>query len=133
MSRTAVFLGGLGATAVSIASGFIWAYEQRLALVFACSLVAWSGYLAAHYAVTGTIVDDPPDGVGITDWRTATLTPDSTRHAVGIAVGLCLLVAGMYVGSTSVRAHDHVVTTLGATTFLAGYVIAHYAATGKAL
>lgn len=122
------FVCGLALTSLSLSSGFIWASQGRAALVVAAATGAWLGYLLAHYAATGTFVDEArngsePDRPGAESW---------TRYA-GVAAGVTLLVAGMYVGAATIRAEDHLLTNVGGVLFLGGYVVAHYAATGRPL
>jgi len=51
-------VGGLGLTAAAMASGFIWASRGEVPLVYVAGFLSWTGYLIAHYAVTGVFVDD---------------------------------------------------------------------------
>lgn len=130
--RFALFLGGLSLTSVSLSSGFIWAYQYRPVYVFLAALGAWSGYVVAHYAVTGRPID--------TDTRTseqvietdALRLPDLWRYPVCL-FGIGLLITGMYLGVVFIRAENHLATNLGGAFFLGGYVIAHYAATDEFL
>lgn len=121
------FVGGLALTSLSLSSGFVWAYQGRAPLVVAAATGAWVGYLFAHYAATGTFVDDVGNGSGSGGG------PDGLTRYAGIAVGVAVLVAGMYVGAGTIRAEDHLLTNVGGVLFLGGYVVAHYAATGRPL
>jgi len=49
---------GLGVTAASMSSGFIWASQGEVALVYVAGFFSWTGYAFAHYAVVGEFVDD---------------------------------------------------------------------------
>ena len=124
-------VAGLGLTSASLSSGFIWASRGRAALVVAAATGAWVGYLAAHYAATGTLVDgggadDASDDRGAAGF-------DGVARYAGVAAGVGVLVAGMYVGAIPIRAGDHLLTNVGGVLFLGGYVVAHYAATGEPL
>lgn len=127
--RRALGIGaGLALTSASLSSGFIWAYEGRAPLVVAAATGAWLGYLAAHYAATGAFVDD-----GDADADAAGAGAEGWVRYAGIAAGVAVLVAGMYVGVFTIRAGDHLLTNVGGALFLGGYVVAHQAATGRPL
>lgn len=51
-------VAGLGVTAMSMSSGFVWASQGKIALVYVAGFFSWTGYLFAHYAVMGVFVDD---------------------------------------------------------------------------
>lgn len=126
--RTAIgFVGGLALTSLSLSSGFVWASQGRAPLVVAAATGAWLGYLVAHHAVTGTFVDEVGNDADSSGG------PEGMSRYAGIAVGAAILVAGMYVGAGTIRSADHLLTNVGGVLFLGGYVVAHYAATGRAL
>lgn len=122
------FVAPLAVTSMSLSSGFIWAYQQRAALVFAAAFTAWTSYLAAHYLATGLVIDDRDDG-GF-GWRDVAGEPSPVA---GVVVGVAVLVAGMVVGTIYIRAENHLLTNVGGVLFLGGYVLAHQAATDKPL
>jgi len=41
-----------------MSSGFIWASQGKVALVYVAGFFSWTGYAFAHYAVVGEFVDD---------------------------------------------------------------------------
>lgn len=49
---------GLGVTAMAMSSGFIWASQSKIGIVYVAGFFSWTGYLFAHYAVVGVFVDD---------------------------------------------------------------------------
>lgn len=126
------FLAGLGATSVGLSSGFIWAAEGRAPLVVAAATLAWGGYLAAHYAVTGHFLDSATrsiDGIG---GREA-LSLGSRRQYLVVVFGVAVLISGMVVGAVFINRGNHLATNVGGVLFLGGYVIAHYGATEELL
>ena len=126
------FLLGLGCTSVGLSSGFIWASEGRAPLVVAAAAIAWTGYLGAHYAVTGHFLDSDTRSVDGIGGREA-LALDSRWGYPVVAVGVAVLIAGMVVGATFINRGSHLATNVGGALFLGGYVIAHYGATGELL
>jgi len=130
--RHAGFLLGLTATSLGLSSGFIWASEGRVALVVLAAAAAWVGYLGAHYAVTGRLLDSPSrstDGIG---GREA-LDFDERWQYVAVVAGVSVLIAGMVIGAVYINRGDHLLTNVGGVLFLGGYVIAHYGATRELL
>lgn len=126
-------VAGLGATSAALSSGFIWAYQGRTWLVFGAAFVAWTGYLVAHYAVTGEFIDPNGGGDDGDDGDGGGYVPEERWRRVGVAAGAAILVAGMVVGVVYIRAENHLATNVGGVLFLGGYVVAHYAATGELL
>lgn len=56
--RSVGLVVGLGGTAMSMSSGFVWASQSKIAIVYVAGFFSWTGYLFAHYAVVGVFVDD---------------------------------------------------------------------------
>lgn len=155
------FVGGLSTTAMSMSSGFIWASQGRVTLVYLAGFLCWTGYLIAHKAVTGVFVDDV-DGpesnmeeIAIDEttkgqnvaknssnssWSIYTVlmdlrsvAPADTKRALGFVAGIIILVVGIAILAWYVRQENHLLGNLGSGLFLAGYVIAHYFDSGKLL
>lgn len=125
MQRAKRFLGLAAAlllTSTMLASGFLWASQQRSALALFAAFMAWTGYLFAHYLATGSFMDGKDASVA-TGW--------SERG--GVVLGGAILIAGMLVGIRGVRAADIVLTNVGGVLFLGGYIVAHRIATGEIL
>jgi hypothetical protein len=138
---------GLAVTSMSMSSGFIWASQGKLALTYVAGFCAWSGYVVAHFAVTGLFVDPrkatdefeadatggDPDGDGGLGTALATLLAEMranpARTVVGV-VGIGTLVVGIATFTVYVSAANHLLGNLGGALFLGGYAIAHYAETG---
>lgn len=161
LGRWAGIVVGLAITAASMSSGFIWASQGKVLLVYVAGFFSWTGYLAAHYAAEGVFVDDasghgspddaaegdrapggdgeePADGDSAGPIRTVVreirgVLPADPRDAVGFLFGIALLVAGIAVLAWFVRQQNHLLGNLGSGSFLAGYVIAHLFDTGKPL
>jgi len=151
--RIGQYLGlvvGLGVTAASMSSGFIWASQGKVALVYVAGFFAWTGYMSAHYAVIGVFVDDVSgdeetagegNGPGGTDdggadgalGRLRAIVPSDPLRAVGFVVGIVVLVAGIAVLAWYVRQENHLLGNVGSGMFLGGYVLAHYFDSGKFL
>lgn len=126
------FLSGLAVTSMGLSSGFIWASEGRAPLVVFAAAAAWFGYLGAHYAVTGRLLDDDTreaDGLG----GRAALDLESGWQYVAVIAGVAVLISGMVVGAVFINRGNHLVTNVGGALFLGGYVIAHYGATRELL
>lgn len=135
-------VAGLGVTAASMSSGFIWAAQGNVLLVYVSGFFAWTGYISAHYAVTGVFVDDmdgtesgtkmvasdPTDG-GLV----ALLSAGDWRNTLGFLLGIVVLVTGIAILAWFVRQENHLLGNLGSGLFLAGYVVAHYFDAGKPL
>lgn len=153
-SRAITFVGGLAVTAMSMASGFIWASQGRVALVYVAGFLSWTGYLVAHRGVTGDFVDEAngpesetqdedseeTDGSSGTGWsvrgalaQLRGIAPADPLRAVGFVAGIVILVVGIAVLAWYVRQENHLLGNLGSGMFLGGYVIAHYFDTGKPL
>lgn len=152
---------GLATTAMSMSAGFIWASQGRVPLVYLAGFFSWTGYLVAHFAVTGVFVDDLSDHVSelesstngdssdgdphndnsddgidsISDviTRIRNLAPEDPYAAVGFLAGIGILVAGIAILAWFVRQEAFLLGNIGSGMFLGGYVIAHYFDTGKAL
>lgn len=144
---TVVFLVGFGGTSASLSSGFIWACGSQCVteaiiwspstqwlLVFGAALTAWWGYLMAHYASSGTFVDESSHNSstpGSTDetagWE------NQTYRRIGVVAGAGILISGMVIGVFFIRQGNHLLTNIGGVLFLGGYVIAHYVETGSPL
>jgi len=151
--QAVTFVGGLAVTAMSMASGFIWASQGQVTLVYVAGFLSWTGYLVAHRGVTGDFVDeangpepeaegngeetDENDGNG---WsvrgalaQLRAIAPADPLRAVGFVAGIVILVVGIAVLAWYVRQENHLLGNLGSGMFLGGYVIAHYFDTGKPL
>ncbi|MFC7074726.1 hypothetical protein ACFQJ7_08335 [Halovenus rubra] len=158
IARGVVFLGGLAVTAMSMASGFIWASQSKVVLVYVAGFLSWTGYLVAHYGVTGVFVDDAngPEQKGTADkaesghqdsgaaadtnWsllgvltQLRAIAPANPVRAVGFVAGIGILVVGIAVLAWYVRHENHLLGNIGSGMFLGGYVLAHYFDTGKPL
>lgn len=135
------FLAGMALTAVSMAAGFIWASQGELLLVYLAGFTCWSGYIIAHYGVTGVFIDnvESPEAaateqLGDDDglsFSTATdslrgLLPEENVRAVGFLFGIAVFVGGVALLAWFVREENLLLATVGSGTFLAGYAIAHY-------
>lgn len=130
--RPAGFLAGLAVTSVGLSSGFIWASEGRAPLVVLAAAAAWFGYLGAHYAVTGRLLDsDTREAEGL-GGREALDLDDGWQYAAVVA-GVAVLISGMVVGAVYINRGNHLATNVGGALFLGGYVIAHYGATRELL
>lgn len=131
------FFAGLTLSAVSMAAGYIWALEGLVWQVYVAGTASWAGYLLAHYAVTGVVIDpigegapeatDPtagdPETFSVNDVGEALPTD---RHTVaGFLLGIGLLVAGVGLLAVFVAETHLVGATLGAALLLGGYAIAH--------
>lgn len=129
---------GLGLTAASMSSGFIWATEGKVLQVYVAGFFAWTGYLVAHYAVAGVFVDDMSEtdaGMNTTDetdddrsllGHVRGLAPADGGRAVGFVAGIAVLVAGIAILAWYVRQGNHLLGNVGSGMFLGGYVVAHY-------
>lgn len=142
-----VFLLGLGGTSASLSSGFIWACGSKCVtnpviwspgnqwiLVFGAAFTAWWGYLIAHYASTGSFVDESSHNSeseasqGDTEgWN------NPIYRRFGVLAGAGILVLGMIIGVFYIRRGNHLMTNVGGVLFLGGYVIAHYVETSTPL
>lgn len=151
--RLGQYLGlvvGLWVTAASMSSGFIWASQGKVALVYVAGFFSWTGYIFAHYAAIGVFVDDVTSDESTADDETVSSEPDdggadgalgrlreiAPSHpvrAVGFVAGIVVLVAGIAVLAWYVRLENHLMGNVGSGMFLGGYVLAHYFDSGKLL
>ncbi len=155
------FIAGLALASVSLSSGFIWVCgeqciqqgtiwtpERQFVLVFLASLSSWWGYLIAHRAVTGQFIDletfeQNTDSVSTKneggDWISdihsmiKAKIPSGKKRILAFVLGIAAFVSGIVVGFVYIRQGNHLLTNLGGILFFGGYVIAHYAETGKPL
>lgn len=149
LGRHVGLIAGLGVTAASMSSGFIWASQGKVALVYVAGFFAWTGYMFAHYAVEGVFVDDmssegdadsramtadgtAEDGAGGALDQLREMMPDGLR-AIGFLAGIAVLVAGIAILAWYVRQENHLLGNLGSGMFLGGYVVAHYFDAGNYL
>lgn len=126
------FLVGLSMTSIGLSSGFIWASQGQTLLVVLAATAAWTGYLGAHYAVTGRFLDGDTretDGLG---GREA-LDLDATWQYLVVVIGVTTLISGMVIGAVYINREQHLATNIGGVLFLGGYVVAHYGATKELL
>lgn len=151
VGKYVVFVAGLAVTAASMSSGFIWASQGEVGRVYVAAFLSWTGYVVAHYAVTGVFVDpggndsrpesdesgvarDDVDGpvafvrvhlrsavAGLRD-----VLPEEPRRAAGFVAGVVVLVAGITLLAFYVRQGNHLLGTVGSGMFLGGYALAHY-------
>lgn len=126
------FLVGLAMTSMGLSSGFIWASKGQAVLVVIAATAAWTGYLGAHYAVTGRFLDgDTREKKGIGGREALHLDARWQYPVVGI--GISILISGMVIGAVYINRGRHLATNIGGVLFLSGYVIAHYGATKELL
>ncbi|CCQ34657.1 hypothetical protein HLRTI_001635 [Halorhabdus tiamatea SARL4B] len=139
---------GLAITAGSMSSGFIWASQGEVLLVYVAGFTSWSGYLVAHYAEEGVFVDDMGEstdaptmngaadtggqGAGGVLGQLRAILPDGPA-AFGFLAGIVILVAGIAILAWYVRMENHLLGNVGSGMFLGGYVLAHYFDSGKFL
>lgn len=126
------FLTGLTITSMSLSSGFIWASKGRVILVVVAATAAWTGYLGAHYAVTGRFLDtDTRETEGIGGREALQL--DAIWQYLMVVAGVAILISGMVIGAVYINRGHHLATNIGGVLFLGGYVVAHYGATKELL
>lgn len=149
--RWCVFVTGLGATSMSLSSGFIWACgsvcleapivwtpSRQVPLVFAAAMTAWWGYLVAHYVIDGTMINrsshsNVRDGSADEIAELSATQRNLNTRRIGVLFGAAVLVSGMVVGVFYIQRGNHLMTNIGGILFLGGYVIAHQIETGKPL
>jgi hypothetical protein len=146
-TRRRAWLGlilGLTITSMSLSTGFIWACgsacvtdpalwtpDRQPLLVFAAALTAWWGYLFAHVAWTGTLVDQSAHNEEVEYEIESNL--GMRVQQLGVVLGVSILVCGMVIGVVYIRNGNHLLTNLGGILFLGGFVIAHFMETGEPL
>lgn len=136
------FIAGMLLTSASLSTGFIWACGEPCLstsivwtegrhelLVFLAAFTAWWGYLLAHYAWTGTFIDESTHEHDL-DHSSGPVENALLRRA-GVAGGVGILIAGMVLGVVFIRQGNHLMTNIGGILFLGGFVIAHYVETGN--
>lgn len=150
VASQAGMIAGLAITAASMSSGFIWATQGEIVLVYVAGFFAWTGYMVGHYFAEGVFVDDiahedtapdtaDSDGDDNQSHLSAALdhlrhvAPDDPVRAVGFVAGIAILVAGIAILAWYVRQENHLLGNVGSGMFLGGYVIAHYFDAGKPL
>lgn len=149
-------VAGLGITAAAMSSGFIWASRGEVPLVYVAGFFSWTGYLIAHYAVTGVFVDDMSDSspessveedtesdgldgenpeteAGSVGTQLRQLVPEDPIDAFGFVAGIIILVTGIALLAWFVRQENFLLGNIGSGMFLAGYAISHYFDSGKPL
>ena len=124
-------IAALAATAVFLAFTAVLSKTGGPLLVFLFSFLTWSSYLVSHKLLEGKFVDGKP--VAENDKKTPGMRPRKTVEAAGIAFGGALFISGMVIGAKGVNAVSFLITAGGAFLFIAGYVIAHFSATGDLL
>lgn len=128
MSLSTGFIWACGGECVS--DPVVWTTSRHEFLVFVAAFVAWWGYLFAHYAWTGSFIDDSihdDEQQGHDHGR----IENPWIRRLSVASGAGILVLGMVIGILFIRQGNHLMTNLGGILFLGGYVIAHYAETGN--
>lgn len=126
------FLVGLAMTSMGLSSGFIWASKGQAVLVVIAATAAWTGYLGAHYAITGQFLDgDTRKKKGIGGREALHL--DASWQYLAVGIGSSILISGMVIGAVYINRGRHLATNIGGVLFLGGYVIAHYGATRELL
>lgn len=128
MSLSTGFIWACGAECIS--DPIVWMKARHELLVFVAALVAWWGYLFAHYAWTNSFIDDSIHDADHHDHDQSQIENPWIRRLI-VASGAGILVLGMVIGVLFIRQGDHLMTNLGGVLFLGGYVIAHYAETGN--
>ena len=140
-------VAGLAVTSMAMSSGFIWASQGKLQLTYVAGFFSWTGYVLAHFAVTGLFVDPRKEaaefeaeatggeanGEGGLGDAVATLLAGMRAHPLRTAIGLVgivTLVVGIATFTVYVSAENHLLGNLGGGLFLGGYAVAHYAETG---
>lgn len=139
-------LAGIAITSMSMSSGFIWAMQDKVVHTYVAGVFAWTGYVLAHYAVTGVFVDESKETEEFEDEATgaeegggglgdaiatlvAGMRANPIRTIIGV-VGIATLVTGIATFTVFVSAENHLMGNIGGWLFLGGYAIAHYADTG---
>ncbi len=115
-----------------ISSPLIWTAENQALLVFIMATTTWGGYLTAHYAITGFVIDTSGNEESQKETETG-IWEDPAKRALGMSVGCMVLISGMVWGMIQVRAGNHIQTYLASFLFLSGYMIAHTVDTGRPL
>lgn len=117
-------LSGLVVVAVGISFTMFHVYNNQPINVFVSIMLAWSGYLFAHYVATGKFIHQKQE---------QHLLPHSHRKLAGSLFGVLILVAGATIWIFSWIHADVLTTILGVMTMLIGYLITHYELTGELL
>ncbi len=137
-------VAGLAITATALSSGFIWACgapcvtspgvwtpARQLPLVFGAALVAWWGYLFAHYAWTDMLIE--PSAHEDADSYDAIAQFHPRYRRLGAVIGVGTLICGLVIGVIFIQAGNHRMANLGTALFLGGFVFAHFMETGELL
>lgn len=116
----------IGTSVIASATTFTLVYVQRgrLLEVFVSVLLAWAGYLFAHYSVTGKLLHQRVE---------QRVIPADPRRLAGGIGGVLVLAAGLTVAAMALGRGDIPATAIGIAVFFLGYVISHYELTGQVL
>lgn len=90
--------------------------------LFLYGILSWTLYIASHYICTGTCIDSPANTVKAPQ-----------RNTLMLGVGSSLMVIAFPIGIVSVHAANNLLLFGSVAMFLHGYMIGHYAITGKLL
>ncbi|MDY6770472.1 MAG: hypothetical protein SV186_00780 [Candidatus Nanohaloarchaea archaeon] len=118
--RALGFYGGLAGLSISIAWGLLAAKQGHPLQAWTSMTIAWSGYLVSHYAETGRCIDPK--------YREPQV-PEDTSNISGSLIGIVTLLIGVIVAANGLHSTDFLLTVLGSTLFVAGYMIAHHSMT----
>lgn len=88
--------------------------------LYASTFLSWFGYLTAHKSINGVWVDHGSDH-------------EHETNLEGTAAGTLMIATATLMGAVYVPANNLEMTTLAASIFVGGYLVAHYYSTGKLL
>lgn len=120
--------GGMLTGAILIATGATFAMhyvEQGEPInVYLSTLLAWSGYLFAHYVATGKFIHQR---------KHQHVVPHNLRNILGGIFGILMLIAGVTVSILAGAQGDLLVTIAGIVIGFTGYLISHVEFCGELL
>lgn len=100
--------------------------------IFLYTLLAWTGYLAAHKTATGEFIDGREKVTGEGE-KDNNMAPKKLVEYPGFITGAAVFITGMITGGIGVRTGEALTTFAGGLLFTTGYVIAHWSTTGELL
>lgn len=115
-------------TSLLLALASLTALKGSVEIMFLTTFALWWGYLFSHYVATGEFIDGKPTGE-----KDLKMMPKDQTEIIGSLVGVIVFIMGMVIGLQGLSARNLPLTFFAALTFLWGYVIMHYAATGEFL
>lgn len=114
---------GFSLSSLALTRGYYFLVSEQYVFAYISAFLGWTGYLIAHYAVAGTLIDD----------RAGEKDLGNSERLWVLGAGSTLFVAGIASVIAFLNSQNILASYLGLMAMFTGYVVIHQESTGRLL